>query len=170
MKSTAIVLPVLALALTLGAKDNDSSSILLPTGKKITPNANPGARFITLNPGLPQFPDYLAGQAMSMAIGPDGRTLLILTSGFNKVNGEDGKPIPSASNEYVFIYDIHEKEPEQAQVLTVPNTFAGIVFAPDGKQFYVAGGKMTMFTPSPKTRTANGPKAKRPSPWDTHQA
>lgn len=121
--------------------DDDTPSTLLPTGKWITPTATPGAHFESLNPALEDFPDFLAGQAISTALSPDKKTLLILTSGYNRVNGADGKPIPSASEEYVFVYDVHEDLPRRAQVLKVPNTFAGIAFSPDSTQFYVSGGK-----------------------------
>jgi YVTN family beta-propeller protein len=72
---------------------------------------------------------------------PDKRTLLVLTSGYNRLNGADGKPIPSASEEYVFVYDATQRVPRRKQALKVPDTFAGIAFSPDGKQFYVSGGK-----------------------------
>jgi YVTN family beta-propeller protein len=114
---------------------------LLPTGKRVTPTAAPGAHFQALNPGLREFPDFVAGQAITTAVSPDKRTLLILTSGFNRINGADGKPIPNASDEYVFVYDISRTEPQQLQLLKVPDTFAGIVFSPDNKHFYVSGGK-----------------------------
>ncbi len=117
-----------------------TQSTLLPTGKRITPLAAPGAHFELLNPGLRDFPEYVAGQAMSTAMSPDSRTLLVLTSGFNRINGEEGKPITDASEEYVFVYDIRAGEPRKKQVLKVPNTFAGIAFAPSGKSFYVSGG------------------------------
>ncbi len=113
---------------------------LLPTGKRITPLAARGAHFERLNPGLKGYPGYVAGQAMSTAISPDGKTLLILTSGFNRLNGEDGKPIPDLSDEYVFVYDIAQDAPKKKQVLKVSDTFAGIGFAPSGKAFYVSGG------------------------------
>jgi YVTN family beta-propeller protein len=114
---------------------------LLPTGKRITPTAAPGSRFQPLNPGLKAFPDFVAGQAISTAVSPDQKTLLILTSGFNRINGADGNPIPDASEEYVFVYDISHVEATQIQVLKVPDTFAGLAFSPDCKQFYVSGGK-----------------------------
>ena len=113
---------------------------MLPTGKRITTLAVPGAHFELLNPGLKDFPQYVAGQAMSTAASPDGRTLLVLTSGFNRINGEDGKPIPDASEEYVFVYDISQNVPRKTQVIKVPNSFAGIAFAPSGQSFYVSGG------------------------------
>ncbi len=122
-----------------GASNNEQSSHL-PTGKRITPEAAPGAHFELLNPGLRDYPQYVAGQAMSTALSPDGKTLLILTSGFNRLNGEDGKPIADASDEYVFVYDIAQGAARKTQVLKVPNTFAGIAFAPSGRRFYVSGG------------------------------
>ena len=49
-------------------------------------------------------PAYTAGQASAVALSPDGRTLLILTSGFNLMFSADGKPVPGASTEFVFVY------------------------------------------------------------------
>lgn len=110
------------------------------SGQIITPTVAPGAQFGPLNPGLAQFPNYTAGQAVSTVVSPDGKTLLILTSGYNLVEGSTGANIPSASNEYVFVYDISKNIPVQKQVLQVPDTFVGIAFAPDGQKFYVSGG------------------------------
>jgi YVTN family beta-propeller protein len=121
--------------------DDDRRPVVLPTGKQVTPTAAPGAQFMTLDPGLADFPGFVAGQAMSMAMSSDSRTLLILTSGYNLNNGPDGKPVPDASEEYVFVYDVSGNLPVKSQVLKVPNTFAGICFSPDGKEFYVTGGK-----------------------------
>ncbi|MEO8812801.1 MAG: hypothetical protein ABI376_07820, partial [Caulobacteraceae bacterium] len=56
---------------------------ILPTGQAITPTAAAGAVFQPLNPDLRSDPGYTVGQASAMALSPDGRTLLILTSGFN---------------------------------------------------------------------------------------
>lgn len=114
--------------------------ILLPTGKRITPEAAPGAIFQPLNPGLPEAPGFLADHAVDTAISPDGKTLLILTSGYNRYNDANGKRLASASNEYVFIFDISGQRPIQKQVLQVPNTFNGIAWNPKGDAFYVSGG------------------------------
>jgi len=100
-----------------------------------------GANFETLNPGLPDFPNFVAGQAISTAVSPDKHILLILTSGYNLNSGPEGSTVPSASQEYVFVYNIGGSKPAQHQVLKVPNTFVGICFSPDGKEFYVSGGK-----------------------------
>src|SRR5215469_5645256 len=104
----------------------------LPTGQFITPLAAPGSTFQPLNPHLHDFPDYTVGQAMSEALSPDGKTLLILTSGYNRLNNAEGKQSPQDSNEYVFVYDVSGTAPRQIQVIQVPNSFAGLAFAPDG--------------------------------------
>jgi len=111
----------------------------LPTGQFITPLAAPGSTFQALNPHLHDFPDYTVGQAMSEALSPDGRTLLILTSGYNRLNNAEGKQSALDSNEYVFVYDVSGATPRQIQVIQVPNSFAGLAFAPDGGHFYVSG-------------------------------
>jgi DNA-binding beta-propeller fold protein YncE len=127
-----------------GAADTDSGhdgdKSELPTGQFVTPLAAPGADFTRLNPHLKDFPDYTAGEAISEALSPDGRTLLILTSGFNVLYDKAGKQSAPDSNEYVFVYDVSAPSAREVQVIQVPNTFAGIAFAPDGGQFYVSGG------------------------------
>src|ERR1700739_3261599 len=65
------------------------------------PAAARGAVLARLNPGLADRPDFVAGQASALALSPDGRTLLILTSGYNRNNGPDGKQIAADSREYV---------------------------------------------------------------------
>jgi DNA-binding beta-propeller fold protein YncE len=116
-------------------------AVALPTGKQITPMAVPGSTFQLLNPGLKGFPDFVASGAISTAVSPDQRTLLVLTSGYNLMYGADGKLRPDDSQEYIFIYDLSSPDPVQRQVLKVPNTFAGLAFDPRGKVFYVSGGK-----------------------------
>src|SRR5262249_17781388 len=69
----------------------------LPTGQRITPLAAPGARFESLDPALPEFPDFRAGGAVALALAPDGRTLLALTSGYNRNFGADGRLARDAS-------------------------------------------------------------------------
>ena len=121
-------------------EDIRSSPILLPTGAYITPIAAVGSTFQTLNPGLPSRPDFIAGQAVTAALGPDGRTLLVLTSGYNRNRGADGRDIPEESNEYVFVFDASVEPPAQQQVIQVHNTFDGLAWTPDGDAFLVSGG------------------------------
>lgn len=113
---------------------------ILPTGQAITPTAARGAIFQPLNPDLAGDPAYTVGQASALALSPDGRTLLILTSGYNRVVGSDGKNIADRSNEYVFVYDVSGRAPVKRQVLTAPNTFLGLAWAPAGDRFFVSGG------------------------------
>ena len=130
----------LALSLTGLACAATSAGVPTPTGQAITPAAAPGAVFQPLNPHLSDAPDYTAGQASAVALSPDGKTLLILTTGFNRVIGPDGKAIAAQSNEYIFVFDVSGAAPMQRQTLTAPNTFLGLVWAPGGKAFYVSGG------------------------------
>jgi DNA-binding beta-propeller fold protein YncE len=116
------------------------ATIATPTGFSITPTAAPGSTFTSMNPGLPGLPNYLAGQPMTMALGPDGKTLLVLTSGYNLLNGTDGKNLTSAGNEYVFIYDISTNQLKQLGVVPLPAAYAGIAWNPKGTEFYVSGG------------------------------
>jgi YVTN family beta-propeller protein len=113
---------------------------LLHTGMRITPTAAPGSLFTTLDPDIPALPDYVAGQAVSTALSPDGNTLLVLTSGYNRMNGANGSRVAAWSNEYVFIYNVAGGTSVKQQVLQVPNTFNGIAWNPNGESFYVSGG------------------------------
>jgi DNA-binding beta-propeller fold protein YncE len=119
-----------------------SQPVVLPTGATITPDAAPGSVFTGLTVNLPDYTNRAVDGAQTTAISPDGKTLLILTSGFNKLRGSDGKVQPQNSSEYVFVYDISSPSvPVQTQVVMVPNAFSGLVWSPDGTKFYVAGGK-----------------------------
>ncbi len=114
--------------------------ILLPTGAYVTPLAAPGATLQSLNPGLPSRPDFIAGQPVTTSLSPDGRTLLVLTSGYNRNNGPNGAVVPEESNEYVFIFDPTVDPPAQRQVIQVPNTFDGLTWTPSGDAFLISGG------------------------------
>lgn len=137
---TILLVAGMGLATALHAQVPEVSGELLPTGVRITPEAAEGAIFQPLNPDLPTRPDFLAGQAVTTAVSPDGHTLLILTSGYNRNNDPSGQRIAEESNEYVFVYDISGNVPAKRQVLQVPNTFNGLVWHPGGREFYVAGG------------------------------
>jgi hypothetical protein len=91
--------------------------IMLPTGFAITPMSAPESKFELLNPRLPNFPRFVASGAAAMAVSPDQRTLLVLTSGYNRNNNLLGKLDSQASQQYVFVYDIAGGRPERKQVL-----------------------------------------------------
>ncbi len=122
------------------SSSSGAAAVLLPTGQSITPTAAAGSSFQPLNPGLKDFPDFTVGHAMSEALSPDGKTLLILTSGYNLNTDAQGSTLAADSSEYVFVFDVSGAAPAQKQVLQVPNSYGGIAFAPDGGKFYVAGG------------------------------
>ncbi len=113
----------------------------LPTGMRITPTAARGSTFQPLNPDLPDLPQFTVDHPVSTAVSPDGSTLLILTSGYNRNNDAKAKAIPAQTSEYVFVFDIRQPSPAKQQVLRVPNAFVGLAWGPDGKQFYVGGGQ-----------------------------
>ena len=126
------------------ADDDKKSGTFIPTGVRISPEAAHGSIFQPLNPGLASNPGFTVGQAVTTAVSPDGKTLLILTSGYNRENftsgPNKGKRNPAESNEYIFVFDISGSKPVQKQVLQIPNAFDGLAFHPGGQEFYASGG------------------------------
>lgn len=108
---------------------------------RITPLAAHGSTLQPLNPGLADLPDFTVDHPILTAVSPDGGTLLILTSGFNRNNDAKGKAIPAQTGEYIFVFDIQQARPVQRQALRIPNAYAGLAWAADGSHFYVSGGK-----------------------------
>lgn len=139
-----ILVPFGNRSVVLADDDDLPRGEFIPTGVHITPTAAKGSSFQPLNPGLPSDPTFTAGQAVTTATSPDGRTLLILTSGYNSQNftsgPNEGQTNPAESNEYVFIYDISSPKPLLTQVLEVPNAYDGLAWNPNGKELYVSGG------------------------------
>ncbi len=114
---------------------------ILPTGQQVTPSLAPSSSFELLKPGLAKHPDLAAGGAVTEALSPDGATLAVLTTGYNRwTDPATGKRDPELGNEYVFLFDVGGAKAVQRQVLTVPNTWAGIAFSPDGRSLHVSGG------------------------------
>jgi DNA-binding beta-propeller fold protein YncE len=125
---------VAVLAVMSGASEVLASDpIQLPNGLLISPDVAPHSVLTPLNPGIAGRPDFTLGQAVSTALSPDGSRLLVLTSGYNRDGGQK-------SNEYVFIYDVTAFPPRQMQALPVPNSFCGLAWNPNGREFYVSGG------------------------------
>jgi hypothetical protein len=92
--SSALILSTTAFAQNAEPDDRDQDSasvqVIPNTGQLITPTAPTGARFEPLNPGLASYPTFLAGQAVTSVVSPNGKTLLILTSGYNLLNFPSG--------------------------------------------------------------------------------
>ncbi len=123
-----------------GEPKRNEGPLLLPTGTFVTPTAARGARLFELDPHLSVAPSFRAGNAVRTVLSPDGATLLVLTSGYNRMRDASGADIVAASGEYVFVYDVAGGMPRETGVVIVPNTFVGLAFHPRGDAFYVSGG------------------------------
>jgi len=107
----------------------DSDRVLLPSGQLLTPLATPGAQQQYLSAGCQ--PQSVAGGAMATVVSPDGKTMLVLTSGYTI-----GK-----SPQHIFVYGISALRPDKKQTIKIQNSFTGIAFNPNGRTFYVGGGE-----------------------------
>src|SRR5215467_1051032 len=115
----------------------------LATGQFITPTFLRGAVQQSLNPGLPAYPNFVAGEAVRSQLSPDGTTLAVLTAGQNSLVKPDGTTDTANSTQYIFIYNVagaNKAQPMLKQVIKQTNAHVGLVFSPDGKKLYAAGG------------------------------
>jgi len=156
-KRSLFCVGVLALLGTVRASDTSAAAdepraIEIPTGQTITPEAAQGAVFQDLDPKLAAAPDMRPGQAVALSVAPDGRTLAILTSGYNRffseaVNKADPKAAtdptrqPEFISEYLFLFDISTPKPKPLQVIEIPNTFQGLLWSTDSNRVFASGGK-----------------------------
>ncbi|GAX45500.1 YVTN beta-propeller repeat-containing protein [Tolypothrix sp. NIES-4075] len=130
---------------------------LLPTGQIITPAAAPGSTFAPLPTDLRTDGTADAAEAVSTALSPDGKTLLVLTSGYNQnfrdentgsnidypvLDPTTGKPTATRTTkaEWVFVYAVNSGKLLKQQQINIPNTYNGLAWAQDGQRFYVSGG------------------------------
>ena len=127
--------PLMAMFITFSGL-RAADPIQLPNGLEITPFAAPHSVLLPLRPGSADHPDFTLGQGVTAALSPDGRQLLVLTSGYNL----EARGRKSGSSEYVLVYDVRRPQPTREQALPVPNSFCGLVWNPSGQEFYVSGG------------------------------
>jgi YVTN family beta-propeller protein len=121
-----------------------SRALPLPTGQYVTPTFIRGAVQLFLNPGLPAYPNFVAGEAVRSQLSPDGKTLAIICAGQNSLDKPDGTVDTASSTQYVFLYNVagaNKSKPVLLQVIPQTNAHVGLVFSPDGKMLYAAGGK-----------------------------
>src|SRR6516165_10314415 len=85
-----------ALAEDENDEDHDQA-IYASSGQKITPTAAPRSILQPLNPGLPDFPDFVASGGVSSVVSPDQKTLLVLTSGYNLLSDKNGNGVSADS-------------------------------------------------------------------------
>jgi len=141
----------------------------IPTGQKLTATIAPGSSYQRLATGLRPDGNADANDAVSEALSPDGKTLLVLTSGFNNSFYQQGPnyvpfsfalntydpttgqsvPVGNPNNdfpygfnqsEWVFVYDVSSGTPVKTQQVPIPNTYEGLAWDPSGTTFYVSGG------------------------------
>ena len=133
--------------------DDDDKKSPTPPGLYITPTALTDAVQQQLNPGLTNYPDFVAGEAVKAVVSPDGNTLAILTAGMNSLYYPNtaanvaanliGKVDTAASTQFIFLYDIsgaNKSKPALKQVIQQLNAHVGLVWAPDSQTLYAAGG------------------------------
>ena len=154
---TATALPCLA-----AAQD-------LPTGQRLTPLAAPGARFEPLVSRTGPNPAYIADGAAAIARSPDGREMLVLTSGYNRYNGADGKTVAAQSVQYVFRYAIDRRGSRWLQTLTVPTASPASPGCPAGAGSWWAAASTTASTCSPRLG-GSSPNRASPSRSATRRA
>jgi YVTN family beta-propeller protein len=131
-----------ALALSLQARAD--APIRLATGQLVTPTAPRGSVQQFLNPLLPAYPTFIAGEAVRSQLSPDGTTLAVLCAGQNSLYRPNGTVDTAASTQFIFLYDVsgaHKGAPLLKQVIPQLNSHVGLVFSPDGGTLYATGGK-----------------------------
>ena len=126
-------------------KTNDRSKEKSPTppGLYITPKALANAVQQDLNPGLTNYPNFVAGEAVKAVVSPNGKTLAILTAGMNSLYDSTGVVDKAASTQFLFLYDIsgaNKTSPVLKQVIQQLNAHVGLVWAPNSQTLYAAGG------------------------------
>ncbi len=124
--------------------DGNNGKLPTPPGLFVTPTAPlTGAIQQTLNPGLANYPNFVAGQAVKSIVSPDGTTLAILTAGMNSLANASGTVDTAASTQFIFLYNVagaNKTSPVLMQVIQQVNSHVGLVWAPNSRTLYAAGG------------------------------
>ncbi len=143
-----ILASAISLSLQVSAAQSGGNSnvrrVQTETGQFITPTAPRGAVQQFLNPHLPAYPDFVAGEAVRSQLSPDGKTLAILCAGQNSHIRPDATVDIANSTQFIFLYDVsgtHKQSPVLTQVIQQTNSHVGLVFSPDGSTLYATGGR-----------------------------
>jgi len=136
---------------------NYNNGSILPSGQVITPTAAPGSTIQVLSTGLRADGNADAAEAVNTSLSPDGHTLLVLTSGWNRDNHlTNGTPITyptldpntgatvgtTTHAEWVFVFGVNaDGTVTKLQQINIPSTYSGLAWAPDGSRFYISGGQ-----------------------------
>src|SRR5215475_14263575 len=108
---TAMVIAALTVALSLRVRAQspdpaNAAAFQTATGQYITPTAMRGSVQQLLNPGLPAYPNFVAGEAVKSQLSPDGTTMAVITAGHNSLDKPDGTLDTTNSTQYIFIYNV----------------------------------------------------------------
>src|SRR5262245_46749866 len=82
------------------------SIVRLPSGQYVTPTVMEDSIQQYLNPGLPAYPDFVAGEAVRSQLSPDGTTLAVMTAGQNSLYKPDGTVDVANSTQFIFLYNV----------------------------------------------------------------
>ena len=165
LKATLLSATLLAGISTVVRADDlipdNSGAQPVPSGQTITTNAIPGATFTNMTVTIPTLSNPTVGPdgAIQSALNPaDGKTLVVMTSGYNTYDTATGAAAPASYNgvagpEYIFVFDttnptapVRNMNPmgqsgaSPAAALTPQDTFQGLLWSPDGTKLYVSGG------------------------------
>jgi DNA-binding beta-propeller fold protein YncE len=140
---------------------DNSGQAPVPSGQTITTNVIPGATFTNMTVNIPTLSNPTIGPdgAIQSALNPaDGKTLVVMTSGYNTYDTATGASAPASYNgvvgpEYIFVFDttnptapvrnmnpLGQTTAPVAAALTPQDTFQGLVWSADGTKLYVSGG------------------------------
>ncbi len=140
-----LVTPPIALAQINNAVAGNNGTVPTPPGLFVTPVA-PLRNAIQqpLNPGLVNYPGFVAGEAIKALVSPDGNTLAILTAGQNSLISSVGPAVdPAASTQFLFLYNIsggNAGSPVLKQVIQQTNSHVGLAWSADSNKIYATGG------------------------------
>src|SRR5262245_58220325 len=126
-----------------GHKLQNVNKARIAPGQYVSPTAIEDAVQQPLNPGLPAYPNFIAGMAVRSQLSPDGTTLAVLTAGHNSLVLPNGSTDTANSTQYIFLYNVegaNKAAPQLTKVLKQTNSHVGLAFSPDGNTLYAAGG------------------------------
>ncbi len=153
----------------------------VPSGQTISTHAIPGSTFTTMTVNNPTLSNPTVGPdgAIQSALNPaDGKTLVVMTSGYNTYDTATGASAPAAYNgvtgpEYIFVFDttnptapvrnmnpLGQSNASPAAALTPQDTFQGLIWSHDGTRLYVSGGTdgdVLVYNFNLGTKTFSGP-------------
>jgi hypothetical protein len=190
LAAVILIGPYIAEAQSNTLIDGNDGKLPTPPGLYVTPTAPlVNALQQPLNPGLANYPNFVAGEAVKAVLSPDGTTLAILTAGMNSLYNSSGVVDTAASTQFIFLYNVagvNKTKPVLKQVIQQLNSHVGLVWAPNGQTLYAAGGcddavyaytnNGTSFVQSAKISLGHAPKgclsnaANQKGPWPERRA